>query len=42
MVGFARSVGMNSAIAVFFMFGCFILGFWLGVHAYRDQLRRKI
>jgi len=41
-VGFARSVGMNSAIAVFFMFGCFILGFWLGVHAVRDQLRRKI
>ena len=42
MVGFARSVGMNSAVAVFFMFGCFILGFWLGVHAYRDQLRKKL
>jgi len=41
-VDFVRSVGMNSAVAVFFMFGCFILGFWLDVHAYRDQLRRNL
>jgi len=42
MGAFVKIVFMNSFVAVFFMFGCFILGFWLGVHAYRDQLRRKI
>jgi len=42
MVVSARSVGMNSIVAVFFMFACFALGFWLGVHAYRDQLRKNL
>lgn len=33
---------MNSLLAVFLMFVFFISGFWLGVHAYRDQLRKKL
>ena len=33
---------MNSFLAIFLMFVFFISGFWLGVHAYRDQLRRKL
>jgi uncharacterized protein YneF (UPF0154 family) len=33
---------MNSFLAIFLMFVFFIAGFWLGVHAYRDQLRRKL
>ena len=42
MVGFVRSVAMNSFVAVVLMFVFFVAGFWLGVHAYRDQLRRKL
>ena len=33
---------MNSFVALFLIFAFFILGFWLGVESYRDQLRRKI
>ena len=33
---------MNSLLALLLIFGFFVLGFWLGVHAYRDQLRRKL
>jgi len=42
MGAFVRIAFMNSFVAVLFMFGFFIAGFWLGVHAYRDQLRRKL
>ena len=42
MVAFVRSVAMNSFVAVVLMFVFFVTGFWLGVHAYRDQLRRKL
>jgi len=41
-VGFARSVAMNSFLVLVLMFGSFVAGFWLGVHAYRDQLRKKL
>jgi uncharacterized protein YneF (UPF0154 family) len=33
---------MNSLLALLLIFVFFVLGFWLGVHAYRDQLRRKL
>ncbi len=42
MEDFARSVVMNSILAIFLMFVFFVGGFWLGVHAYRDQLRKKL
>ena len=42
MVAFARSVAMNSFVVLLLMFISFIAGFWLGVHAYRDQLRRNL
>jgi len=42
MGAFVKIVLMNSFIAVILMFVFFVTGFWLGVHAYRDQLRRKL
>ena len=33
---------MNSLLAIFLMFVFFVAGFWLGVHAYRDQLRKNL
>ena len=33
---------MNSLLALVLIFIFFVLGFWLGVHAYRDQLRRNL
>jgi len=41
-VDFARSVAMSNFLALFLMFVFFIAGFWLGVHAYRDQLRKSL
>ena len=37
-----RSVAMSSFVTLFLMFVTFILGFWLGVHSYRDMLRKKL
>ena len=42
MVVFTRSVVMSSFLTLFLMFVTFILGFWLGVHSYRDMLRKKL
>ena len=39
---FARSVVLSSIVAVFLMFVCFVAGFWLGVHTFRDQLRKNL
>ena len=33
---------MNSFVVLLLMFISFITGFWLGVHAYRDQLRKNL
>jgi uncharacterized protein YneF (UPF0154 family) len=33
---------MSSLMVIFLIFIFFIAGFWLGVHAYRDQLRRSL
>jgi len=42
MGAFVRIVFMSNLLALFLMVVFFISGFWLGVHAYRDQLRRKL
>jgi len=42
MGAFVKIASMSSGIVVILMFISFIAGFWLGVHAYRDQLRRKL
>ena len=39
---FVRSVGMSNILALFLIVVFFIAGFWLGVHAYRDQLRKSL
>ena len=33
---------MSNLVAFFLMVLFFIVGFWLGVQAYRDQLRRQL
>ena len=33
---------MNTFIAIFLMGVFFVAGFWLGVHSYRDMLRKKL
>ena len=33
---------MSSLVTVVLVFIFFILGFWLGVQAYREQLRNKL
>jgi uncharacterized protein YneF (UPF0154 family) len=42
MVDFARSVAMNSFLALFLMVVFFIAGFWLGVNTYREQLKKNL
>ena len=33
---------MNSFVVLVLMFISFVAGFWLGVHSYRDMLRKKL
>ena len=33
---------MSDLATLFLIVIFFVLGFWLGVHAYRDQLRRSL
>ena len=42
MVVFVRIVSMSNILALFLIVVFFIVGFWLGVHAYRDQLRKSL
>ena len=42
MGAFVKIVSMSNLLAFFLMFVFFIAGFWLGVHAYRDQLRKSL
>ena len=42
VIGVRGIILMNNLLALFLIFVFFILGFWLGVQSYRDQLRRKI
>jgi uncharacterized protein YneF (UPF0154 family) len=42
MGAFVRIVSMSNLLALFLIVVFFIAGFWLGVHAYRDQLRKSL
>ena len=42
MGAFVKIVSMSNLLAFFLMVVFFIAGFWLGVHAYRDQLRKSL
>ena len=33
---------MNSFLAIFLMVVFFIVGFWLGVNTYREQLKKQL
>ena len=39
---FARSVAMNSLLAIVLMFAFFVAGFWLGVNTYREQIKKRL
>tara|TARA_R100000458_G_C8266073_1_gene241104 strand:+ start:1385 stop:1513 length:129 start_codon:yes stop_codon:yes gene_type:complete len=42
MVVTARSVAMNSLLAIFLIVVFFIAGFWLGVNTYREQIKKRL
>mgnify|MGYP003115885443 FL=1 len=42
MGAFVKIVFMSNLLAFFLIVVFFIAGFWLGVHAYRDQLRKSL
>jgi len=42
MGAFVKIVSMSNLLAFFLIVVFFIAGFWLGVHAYRDQLRKSL
>ena len=42
MGAFVKIVFMSNLLVLFLLVVFFIAGFWLGVHAYRDQLRKSL